>query len=131
MGGMREYDLNFFVSFAGMGDQKLEPFGGEEGHVAAEDEIPFDGAISGGSMLQSGNDASERPFSRPEIFNDLQISGEIAVFLRAGDNRDLRSAGLRQLNNFQQQWCYAKANEGLVAAKPRTRAPGENIPAHI
>jgi hypothetical protein len=128
---MREDDLNFFVTLAGMGNQKLEPCGGEEGHVAAEDEIPFGGAIGGGGMLQRSDDAAEGPFAGPAIFNDFEVVVEVDVFLSVGDNCNFRSAALRHLSNFQQQWSCAKANEGFVAAKARARASGENVPAHI
>ena len=37
-------------------------------------------------MLQRGDDATEGAFAGPLIFNDFEISGEIAVFLSIGDN---------------------------------------------
>jgi len=89
MGGMWKYSLNFFVALARMGNQKLEPFGGEEGHVAAEDEIPFDGAIGGGGMLQRGDDAAEGALAGPLIFDDFEFGAKVGVFLSGGDNRNV------------------------------------------
>ena len=82
-------------------------------------------------MLQRGDDAAEGAFAGPAIFNDLEFTVEVTVFLGAGDNGNFRGAGLRELNDLQQQWGGTKADEGFVAAKPRTSAPGENIPAHV
>lgn len=131
MRGMWEDDLNFFVALAGMSDKKLEPFGGEERHVTAEDEIPL---IFGGSrrcVLQRSDDAAERPFAGPAIFQNLQLRAEVAVLLGVSDNRNFRSAGLRQLNDFQQQWNRAKANQGFVATKAGAGSSGENIATHV
>ena len=131
MRGMREDDLNFFVTVAGMLDKKCQPFGGEERHIAAEDEIPFGGAVGGGGMLQRGDDAAEGPFARPAIFNDFEFPAEVDVFLGAGDNSNFRSAGLRELNDFLQQWNRTKANQGFVAPKAGAGSSGENVAARV
>ena len=82
-------------------------------------------------MLQRGDDAAERAFAGPLICNDFEIAAEVAVFLGGGNNGNFGSAGLRQLNDFQQQWFCGKANEGLVATKARTRAASEDVGAYI
>src|SRR6202022_1509273 len=107
--GTRENDLNFFVSLAGAMDKKFEPLGGEEGHVTAQNEIPLGGASGGGGMLQRGDDAAERAFAGPAVFDGFEFTVEVAVFLSTGDNGNFRSAGLCQLNDFQQQWSRTKA----------------------
>ena len=131
MRGMREDNLNFFVAVAGMGDKKLEPYSGEERHIAAEDEIPFGGGICGGGMLQSGDHAAEGPFAGPLIFDRFQISAKVAVLAVTSDDHNISGAGLREPDNIQQQWSRTKANESLVATKPRTCAASENVGAEI
>lgn len=128
---MREDNLNFCGACAGMGNQKLQPFSGKEWHVTAEYEIPFGGASGRDSMLQRGDNTAEGPLAGPAIFNDLQFTVQASVFLRAGDNGNFGSASLRQLDDFQQQRSGAKADEGLVATKARTRAASKNVGAYI
>jgi len=131
MRGMREDDLNFFVTVAGMLDKKCQPFGGEERHIAAEDEIPFGGGIGGGGMLERGDDAAKRPFARPAIFNDFEVTAKVGVILSTGNHGNFRSAGLRELNDFEQQWNGAKANQGFVAAEAGTGSARENVAARV
>jgi len=86
MGGMRKDDLNFWCAGASLINKKLEPFGSEKRHVAAEDKIPLDGPIGGGGMLQRSDDAAEGAFAGPMIFNDFEFCVEVGVFLSTGDN---------------------------------------------
>jgi len=129
--GMWEDDLSFFVARARMGNKKLEPFGGEERHVTAENEIPSNFGGSRRCVLQRSDDAAERPFAGPAIFQYVRLRAEVAVLLGVSDNRNFRSAGLRQLNDFQQQWNRAKANQGFVAPKTGAGSSGENIATHV
>jgi hypothetical protein len=128
---MRQNNLNFRRATAGAVDEKCEPLGSEEGHVAAENEIPFSRPIGGGGVLQRGDDAPEWTFAGPLIFDRFQISAKVAVLTIASDNQNFCHAGVCELDNFQQQWPGIKANERLVATKPRTGAASENVGAQI
>jgi hypothetical protein len=80
-------------------------------------------------MLQRGNNAAERPFARPAIFDDFEVAFEAGVSLSAANYGNFRSAAFREFDDSQQQRYCAKANEGLVATKARTGAARENVSA--
>jgi len=130
MGGIREDDVNSFVTLAGTGNKKLEPFRGEKRHVAAEDEVPFDGAIGGGGMLQRGDNASEGAFAGPAIFNDFEFCAEAEVFLGLAYNGHIVGEDLERIYDPQKERRVAESNQSFVATEPRTSAASENIPAH-
>ena len=122
MGRMREDYLSFFVARARKSDKKLEPFGGEEGHVTAENEIPLIYGRGRCGVLQCGDNAAERAFAGPLVFDDFKFAVEVGVFLSGRDNCNFGNAGLGERDNIQQQRPSPKTNERLVAAKARTRA---------
>jgi hypothetical protein len=81
--------------------------------------------------MQRSNDAAEGPFAGPAIFDDFDVTVEAGIFLSAGNNRNFRSAGLRELSDFQDEWNSAKANQGFVAPKAGAGSAGQNVATRV